>query len=217
MVSWSALARATRPLGAICLVVVALGGCASAASVHATVTPTTTTVPPTPTLSALATATSVPPPPTPIAARWTSYQDAQYFFSLQAPMSGHFISTDNGYYSVMFQLGSANGDSATLWVGIAELTNSMTTLEQQFCSSATTTTVAGFPAVVADNGPPAGTASAESTLARLFVARGLFYVVQLMSPQTLDQLRQRLGPLYAQILATFQPGPGKPGNVICAS
>jgi len=38
-----------------------------------------------------------------------------------------------------------------------------------------------------------------------------------MSPQTLDQLRQRLGPLYAQILASFQPGPGEPGNVICAS
>jgi hypothetical protein len=87
----------------------------------------------------------------------------------------------------------------------------------QFCTSAKTTTVAGFPAVVADHNPPVGAPSGGAQLERLFVAHGLFYIIQLSSPQVLDTLQQRLGPLFAQILASFQAGPGKPGNVICPS
>jgi hypothetical protein len=92
--------------------------------------------------------------------------------------------------------------------------NRIITAEQTFCTSPKTTTIAGFPAVIADTVPD-GSGSAGAELQRYFVANGLFYSIQLTSPQSLAQVQQRLGPFYATVLASFQPGPGKPGNVIC--
>jgi hypothetical protein len=77
--------------------------------------------------------------------------------------------------------------------------------------------VAGFSAVVADHNPTPGVASNGAHLVRLFVAKGLFYDIELSSPQGLDTLRPRLGPLFAQILASFQPGPGLVGTFTCSS
>lgn len=76
------------------------------------------------------------------------------------------------------------------------------------------TTIAGFPAVIADT-QGSGPVNGGAMLRREFVANGLFYIIQLMSPHSLAQVQQRLGPLYASVLASFQPGPGEPSNAIC--
>jgi anti-sigma factor RsiW len=161
--------------------------------------------------------TGVPPSPTGSPVGWTYYHDATYHFVLDVPASWSIFTSNGGYYLFQDQGSAANGDYAMLDVSVTDIPNRITPEEQEFCTSAKTTTIAGFPAVVADHNPPVGVASGGAQLERLFVANGLFYIIQLTSPQGLDLLQQRLGQLFAQILASFQPGPGKPGNVICPS
>jgi hypothetical protein len=206
--------RVADLLFSLALIGAALAGCATAPTqtARATSTPSVT-----PTATASVIPTGVPPTPTGIPAGWTYYQDPTYHFALDVPASWSLFTSNSGYYLFQDQGTAANGDYAMLDVSVTDIPNRITPAERQFCTSAKTTTVAGFPAVVADHNPPVGVPSGGAQLERLFVAHGLFYSIQLSSPQGLDMLQQRLGPLFAQILASFQPGSGKPGNVICPS
>jgi hypothetical protein len=209
--------RVAALLFSLALIGAALAGCESGPSQTATATRTATT-------SAIATPTHVPPTPTGVPAGWTYYQDPMYHFDLEVPASWS-ISTSTStsssavYYYFQDQGNAPNGDYAMLNVSIEDAAGGDGPWEkQQFCTSPKTTTVAGFPAVVADHDPPVGVASPGAQLVRDFVANGLFYIIQLTGEgELLNQLQQRLGPLFAQILASFKPGPGQPGNLVCMS
>ncbi len=86
-----------------------------------------------------------------------------------------------------------------------------------YCSGAKTATVGSYPAVADDQDIPIGRVSGGALLQRYFVANGLFYAIQLHGEASLDldQLRALWGASYAYMLASFQAGPGEPGNVIC--
>lgn len=214
--------RTFGPLVALWVVIAALSGCGSGPTQTAIGTQTATTAP-------TSTATTMPPTPTGVPAGWTYYLDPQYHFALDAPASWRSFtdSTSNGGYYEFLDMGLApDGLGTFLYIQVTDLADNVTSNnllkmdEMQFCTSAKTTTVANFPAVVADHSHP-NNSSAPPMLERQVVANGLFYDISFYRSQfdtePLDTLRQQLGPLYAQILATFQPGPGEPGNVICAS
>ncbi len=192
----------------------ALASCATGPTqtARATSTPTATaTVAP---IRVTVTPTSAPSTPTGIPAGWTYYQDPSYHFALEVPASWSSGSSADDFYD---QGTAPNGDDARLDVFVSSPVPTGTD-ERQFCSSPKTTTVGGFPAVLANGTPASGTGNIGPWLARLFVANGLFYRIQLSSPQSsLSQVQQRLGPLFAQILASFAPGPGQPGDLSCAS
>ena len=202
--------RVAELLFFLALLGAALAGCATRPAQMARVISTTTT-------TAAATLTEVPPTPTGFPAGWTYYLDPFFGFSLSAPSLWSGGSSGDSFgYSYYDQGTAPNGDPARLDVGVF-IPVPAGTQERHFCSSPKTTTVAGFPAVVADYDPTPGSASNGAHLVRLLVANGLFYDIELSSPQLLSTLRPRLGPLFAQLLATFKPGGGQHGTLVCTS
>lgn len=207
----------SRLVSLAALILFALAGCTTGATAQQRAeTPTTTST----NLAATPTTGATTPSPTGsgITLAWRRYTDTTFGFALDVPAEWDFYSNDSGYHSAQFQ-GAYAGPStfAQLWIGVTDVPNRITTSEQQYCSGAKTVTVAGYPAVVGDQEPKPGTVTGGASLQRYFVANGLFYDIHLTSLLDLDHLRARLGPTYAHILDSFQPGASKPGNAICPS
>lgn len=207
----------SRWLAGIVGIALLAAGCSSAAT-HppATPTPTATAIP----TAAATTPAGIGPSVTPVSGAYSLYVDPTWGYSFQYPSGWTPYPAQGNEESNVVIAAPYNPDPAHSMLNLmVRVTSNFqhAYVQQLLCQQPTTTTVAGYPAVdlSTDGGNPTVGYSAVA-MSRAFFAKGLAFWIWLQgSDKSSQQFIAANNPIFQQVLATFNVGPGGKTTASC--